>query len=55
MFDGNNDGAINFEEFVGLWKYINDWTNTFRSYDRDNSGNIDKQELVNALTTFGRN
>jgi len=53
MFDANNDGAVNFDEFVALWKYVSDWTTTFRSYDRDNSGNIDKQELMNALTTFG--
>lgn len=53
MFDSNNDGAINFNEFVSLWRYIDDWTKCFRSFDRDNSGNIDKGELVSALTQFG--
>jgi len=53
MFDRDSDGAINFEEFVQLWKYVSDWTQTFRSYDRDNSGNIDKSELMTALTSFG--
>ncbi|CAJ0567867.1 unnamed protein product, partial [Mesorhabditis spiculigera] len=53
MFDSNGDGAINFPEFQALWNYINDWTNCFRGFDRDNSGNIDKQELQNALTQFG--
>lgn len=53
MFDTNGDGAINFTEFTNLWKYIDDWTKTFRSFDRDNSGNIDKNELTQALSQFG--
>lgn len=54
MFDGNNDGAINFGEFQALWNYVNDWTRCFRGFDRDNSGNIDKGELIQALTQFGK-
>ncbi|KAL3074837.1 hypothetical protein niasHS_014282 [Heterodera schachtii] len=53
MFDNNNDGGISFAEFQSLWNYINDWTRVFRTFDRDNSGNIDKTELTNALTQFG--
>jgi Ca2+-binding EF-hand superfamily protein len=53
MFDSNGDGAINFGEFQALWKYVNDWTQCFRSFDRDNSGNIDRSELKQALTQFG--
>jgi len=53
MFNRDSDGAINFEEFVQLWKYVTDGTRTFRGYDRDNSGNIDKSELMTALTSFG--
>ncbi|KAJ8041476.1 Programmed cell death protein 6 [Holothuria leucospilota] len=53
MFDRSNTGTINFQEFGSLWKYITDWQNTFRSYDRDNSGSIDKHELKTALTNFG--
>uniref|UniRef100_A0A914UPC6 EF-hand domain-containing protein n=1 Tax=Plectus sambesii TaxID=2011161 RepID=A0A914UPC6_9BILA len=26
MFDSNGDGAISFNEFQALWRYINDWT-----------------------------
>ncbi|XP_077982459.1 programmed cell death protein 6-like [Glandiceps talaboti] len=53
MFDKQNNGTIDFHEFGALWKYITDWQNTFRSYDRDNSGFIDKQELKTALSQFG--
>lgn len=53
MFDKQNRGVISFEDFGALWKYVSDWQNCFRSFDNDNSGNIDKQELKNALTAFG--
>ena len=45
MFDRDNSGGIEFDEFLALWKYICDWERTFRSYDKDNSGAIDKEEL----------
>ena len=54
MFDRDRSGTINFHEFGALWKYIQDWQTTFRSYDRDNSGSIDQNELKTALTSFGR-
>lgn len=53
MFDRENKGGVNFNEFTGVWKYITDWQNVFRTYDRDNSGMIDKSELKQALTGFG--
>lgn len=53
MFDRENKGGVNFNEFAGVWKYITDWQNIFRTYDRDNSGFIDKTELKQALTGFG--
>lgn len=53
MFDRENKGGVNFNEFTGVWKYITDWQNVFRTYDRDNSGMIDKNELKQALTGFG--
>uniref|UniRef100_A0A7N8XJ24 Programmed cell death protein 6 n=1 Tax=Mastacembelus armatus TaxID=205130 RepID=A0A7N8XJ24_9TELE len=53
MFDRENKGGVNFNEFAGVWKYITDWQNIFRTYDRDNSGFIDKNELRQALTGFG--
>ncbi|XP_075682943.1 programmed cell death protein 6 isoform X1 [Rhinoderma darwinii] len=52
MFDRESKGGVNFAEFTGVWKYITDWQNIFRTYDRDNSGLIDKNELKQALTGF---
>lgn len=49
MFDRDNNGTINFHEFAALWKYITDWQNTFRTYDKDNSGHIDKNELKTGI------
>ncbi|XP_043482460.1 programmed cell death protein 6 isoform X2 [Leptopilina heterotoma] len=53
MFDRRQSGTVNFEEFGALWKYVTDWQNCFRSFDKDGSGNIDRHELKTALTNFG--
>ncbi|KAF7994749.1 hypothetical protein HCN44_004221 [Aphidius gifuensis] len=53
MFDKSGNGTVSFEEFGALWKYVTDWQNCFRSFDRDNSGNIDRNELKTALNNFG--
>lgn len=53
MFDKQNTGQVNFHDFGALWKYVTDWQNCFRSFDTDGSGNIDRNELKNALTAFG--
>jgi len=55
MFDRDCNGSINFQEFTQLWDYVTRWQQTFRSYDRDNSGSIDKNELGTTLTTMGYN
>lgn len=49
MYDKDHSGNINFHEFAALWKFVTDWQTTFKSYDRDNSGSIDKQELKTGL------
>lgn len=51
----DNSGTIDFNEFAGLWKYIEDWKRCFQTFDADNSGNIDNIEMSNALKTFGYN
>lgn len=53
MFDRDNSGTINFDEFCALWQYVTDWLNCFKNFDRDNSGTIDKSEMQTALTSFG--
>ena len=55
MFDRDNSGTINFQEFASLWKYITDWQNTFRNYDKDNSGSIDKNELQTGVNNNNYN
>lgn len=53
IFDIDRSGTISFTEFVGLWKYISDWQNVFRHFDRDRSGSIEGSELSEALRSFG--
>ncbi|KAL1725560.1 hypothetical protein EV714DRAFT_239948 [Schizophyllum commune] len=53
IFDTDHSGTIGFNEFAGLWKYIKDWQNVFRHFDRDRSGSIDGAELNQALAQFG--
>ncbi|KIP09039.1 hypothetical protein PHLGIDRAFT_126631 [Phlebiopsis gigantea 11061_1 CR5-6] len=55
IFDTDRSGTIGFNEFAGLWKYIQDWQNVFRHFDRDRSGSIDGSELQQALRQFGYN
>ena len=40
-------------EFAGLWKYIADWQNVFKHFDRDASGTIESRELAEAMRSFG--
>ena len=53
--DTDRSGTIGFNEFAGLWKYIKDWQNVYRHFDRDRSGSIDTNELNEALRQFGYN
>ncbi|PKK78761.1 EF-hand [Rhizophagus irregularis] len=55
MFDTDNSGTIAFQEFTGLWRYIEDWKKCFQTFDADGSGTINFAELKNALRTFGYN
>ncbi|KDQ56332.1 hypothetical protein JAAARDRAFT_158370 [Jaapia argillacea MUCL 33604] len=55
IFDTDRSGTITFNEFAGLWKYIKDWQNVFRHFDRDRSGSVDSGELQEALRQFGFN
>ena len=45
MFDKDQSGQIDLNEFQGLWNYIMQWKSTFDQYDRDRSGFIDTNEF----------
>ena len=49
MFDFNNNGTIDFNEFCSLWQYVTDWTRTFKNYDLDGNGTINHHELSQGL------
>ncbi|XP_053626040.1 peflin isoform X2 [Plodia interpunctella] len=53
MFDKDRSGSINLEEFDKLYTYINQWLAVFKTYDVDQSGHIDEQELSKALSQMG--
>jgi Ca2+-binding EF-hand superfamily protein len=53
MFDKDNDGTINLQEFSQLWSYINQWKGVFERYDKDRSGNISADELLTAYNEMG--
>lgn len=49
MFDKDRSGHINLEEFDKLYTYINQWLAVFKTYDTDQSGEIDEQELSKGI------
>ena len=53
MFDRDHSGSISFEEFVGLWNYIENWKRCFQTFDRRQAGAINAEELQTALLRFG--
>ncbi|KAL1713514.1 hypothetical protein EV715DRAFT_211466 [Schizophyllum commune] len=53
IFDTDNNGTMNFDEFSALWKDIDGWYKAFCDFDRDRSGTIDSAELNQALCHFG--
>src|ERR1051325_10256136 len=55
LFDRDGNGTITFNEFMGLWRYIEDWKRIFSTFDKDNNGTIEIPELVTAMRSFGFN
>ncbi|KAM3830273.1 peflin [Vipera latastei] len=53
MFDKSNSGRIDLYGFSALWRYIQQWRNLFQQFDRDHSGNINCNELHQALCQMG--
>lgn len=52
MFDTQNQGQVDIHQFTKLFEYINQWLGIFKTYDRNNSGLIDDQELNQGKKTF---
>jgi len=55
LFDSDRSGTITFQEFQGIFKYVQDWAGVFVHVDRNKSGSIDVQELQSGLGQFGYN
>jgi len=53
MYDANNSGSIDLNEFNALFGCINSWKATFESYDSDRSGRIEEAELTRAFQQMG--
>lgn len=53
MFDTDHNGTISFEEFRGLWRYLQEWRQVFSRFDTDKTGIINAQELGVAFTQMG--
>ncbi|KAF5304511.1 hypothetical protein FQR65_LT07938 [Abscondita terminalis] len=53
MFDKDKTGTVDVNQFEQLYIYINQWLGVFRTYDRDQSGAIEEQELAQAFQQMG--
>ncbi|KAF2253049.1 EF-hand [Trematosphaeria pertusa] len=53
MFDTDRSGAVNFDEFCGLWGFLSAWRGLFDRFDADRSGSISYSEFSEALVAFG--
>jgi len=55
MFDRDRSGTIGLDEFVSIFKYVEQWQAIFRRFDLDRSGTIDSGELSRAMSEFQYN
>lgn len=53
LYDQNNSGTIDINEFQRLFGAINQWKQTFESFDHDRSGRIEQNEFNQALQQMG--
>lgn len=52
MFDSDRNGELEFEEFCGLWRFLEKWCDIFNKFDADHSGTISLDEFKAALVSF---
>jgi len=53
IFDVNNNGYIDFQEYASLHKFLLSMQSTFAMGDKDKNGRLDSQEIHNALIAGG--
>lgn len=53
IFDKDNSGMIDVNEFQQLFNYINQWKGIFEGIDQDKSGRIEQNELIQAFQQMG--
>lgn len=53
MFNKDGSGTIDVTEFQQLYRFVNQWLETFRSYDKDQSGLIEETEVAQAFQQMG--
>ena len=53
MFDRDNTGQIDLNEFNQLWNYLGQWRQMFDRFDADRSGHISGSEFWSALQQMG--
>ena len=45
MFDRDNTGQIELNEFQALWTYIQQWKGSFERFDSNRTGSIEAHEF----------
>jgi len=53
VFDADKSGKIEFYEFAALHQFVNSMQTSFYTFDRDRSGNLDYNEISQALGNAG--
>lgn len=53
LYDGNRDGTVSRQEFLGLWRYLDQWRATFDAHDKGKNGSIERGELQAAIQAVG--
>ena len=48
-FDKDYSENISWSEFEEMWRYLERFKASFNAYDEDNSGFIDKNEMLNVI------
>ena len=49
VFDVDKSGSISFEEYAALHQFVMSMQAAYYQHDRDNSGKLDKAEVLQAL------